>query len=221
MFVVIEGGDACGKATQARMLLENLSNPSMLESFPRYETPLGKIILAMLKRGPSTLSEFAPPEHNLVLQTLLNSDRMLFQQGLKPYEFQRQIGDRANERFLICDRWWQSGFVYGRASGLEAEQTYQWIPMHKQAHLNLLIDVPAEVAMERRAPRDKFEEKLSFRRQIRTEYLNLWEERKMGGVPYDYGAWIVIDGTQPAQVVHRIIMDAVLAAFHMGPETKI
>lgn len=207
MFVVIEGGDACGKATQTRMLAERLPLPSKMVSFPRYDTPIGRIILAMLKRGPSTLSEFAPPEHNLVLQTLLNSDRMLFQQTLKSYEYQRRL-DTNNECSLICDRWWQSGFVYGRASGLEAEQTYQWIPMHKQAHLNILIDVPAEVAMERRVPRDKFEEKLSFRKLIRHEYLKLWNDRKGSKLPYAQGQWVVIDGTQSAQAVSNDIVDA-------------
>ena len=206
MHVVIEGGDACGKATQARMLLESIANASRLVSFPRYETSIGQIVLDLLKRGPGDLhNETSVSDHHLTLQTLMNADRILFQSKLKPFEYQRLLDDVVHERILICDRWWQSGFVYGTVAGLQAEQTYEWIPLHRQADLNILIDVPAHVAMTRRPARDKFEEKLLFRREVRTGYLNLWEEKQSSSAQ-----WVVVDGTQSVQKVHQAILSAYL-----------
>lgn len=205
MIVAIEGGDACGKATQTRMLLERITNPCRLVSFPRYETAIGETVLSLLKRGPLDLTDpKSVIEHNLILQVLMNSDRFLFQHTLKSWEYERQaLNDKGFEHVLVLDRWWQSGYVYGTVAGLPQEQIRPWIPMHRSAHLNILIDVPAAVAMERRPPRDKFEEKLSFREQVRQAYLGLWEEWKSG-----LDMWVVIDGTMPAQSVHNAIWEA-------------
>lgn len=94
MIIALEGADAAGKATQAKILVECLRAAGHVVesmSFPNYETPTGKLILEMLKGtrelglwgniviGPYSfegrLQRDAGTANALVLQALMTANR--------------------------------------------------------------------------------------------------------------------------------------------------
>lgn len=238
-FIVIEGGDACGKNTQSKRLherlvawlhneqplvagatvadreLATLMLPGPLHmSFPRYDTPLGKAILRHLK-GYVMLAEehvrdssdheidgtsyhVRAPEDALAFQCMMIADKYA---AADKIELQLASGGH-----VVSDRWWQSGLIYGSSDGLDAQwllDVYTSLPL---ADLNILIDVPVEIAMARReVPRDRYEESKAKREDIRSRYLDLWNRCSAFEVPLAK-KWVIVNGTMtPDQVEAEIL----------------
>ena len=82
-----EGGDGVGKATQTKLLVERLTGRGQKAaqySFPRYDTPVGRLIEGMLKgsvvvggtgEGNGDASGFNP----LIFQSLMLADKRMYQ----------------------------------------------------------------------------------------------------------------------------------------------
>jgi dTMP kinase len=208
--IVIEGGDACGKRTQSEALRQrvddlNVKIPSKLFSFPRYNTPLGQAIIRHLKRktqlrqastapGWEDAYDAVAPEDALVFQCMMVADK---------YHAAAEVEEHlAAGGHVICDRWWQSAYVYGRSDNLQATWLHEVHRLMPRADLNILIDVPAHSAVNRRpVARDRYEESLSTRENVRRLYLETWDSfRKTGG-----GEWIVLDGMGSIDQVHEAI----------------
>jgi dTMP kinase len=198
MRIVIEGGDACGKHTQAELLRDRLAAELKL---PRYDTPVGAVILKLLKGGlrlvdtANSSSDYSA----LVLQCLMTIDRYGAVSELHP-----------PGTIFVCDRWWQSGFVYGCSDGLDPwwlESIHTSLP---EADLNILLDVPVTTAMARRpVPRDKYEASESKRIDVRNRYLSLWNSMNLSlwkSKQYKKAeAWQMIYGDDSVDSVHQQI----------------
>lgn len=212
MLVVIEGADASGKSTQARMLAEKMKWP--LQRFPDRSTPVGKLIDGHL-RSELALAATAYDDPPLVLAGGL-SDALMFQcmmtvnrleVGMKLAEASCGMSD------LVCDRYSQSGIVYGTADGLDHDlmkRIHQLLPV---ARVNILIDVPASVCRERIASRaagttkatvlDSYERKPGdFLGRVVEGYRKLWDiERRDCGGSCDH--WPIVDGMRSVEEVHN------------------
>jgi dTMP kinase len=217
MMIAIEGIDAAGKATQSRMLVERLQqlgHGATLLSFPWYESPLGKLIRRLLRNevtlatayeradgrlgtsGPATAYEDA-----LALQALLLAN--------KCEASQRVTAALARGDFIVLDRWWLSALVYGSADGLDPEWLRDLHAFLPAPELSLLIDVPPEVARERRPrARDRYEADRGKQEQIRARYLDTW--RGTWYPQHDRARYRVIDGVGTLDEVHARVWEAVL-----------
>lgn len=175
--VVLDGLDASGKATNAKRLIEKLDSlgrSAVLFSFPRYETPVGKIIkrmltgeLAVMLDGHGRESYRAADAEALVLQALFAADK---------YDALNDMEDAIDAgSIVICDRWTPSAICFGEADGLDPtwlRRVQAFLPI---GDLNLFIDVPEEEALRRRPQmRDRFERDRAKQKVIRANYETLW-----------------------------------------------
>lgn len=197
MIVAIEGGDACGKNTLRQGLVLFAEKTKMFGavhsySFPRYDAPVGRIIKAWLQDGRAGQDPIA-------FQALMCADR---------YAAASEILDLADDptNLIVLDRWWQSGCVYTRAlleaqgrSPAEIDTTVELVDrmslLLPNAQLNVLLDLPAEVAVVRRPERrDVFEQNNVLRQNVARLYREFWQTHREIGDPET--EWHVVDAQQ-------------------------
>lgn len=215
--VVFEGGEACGKATQSRMLGERLGAPVF--SFPNYKTETGKAILGLLKGewvpalGAGT-AQFGDNEAHVVLvpspyemlvrQTLMSANR---------YEVACEIGDAMLEGPAVFDRYFLSSVVYGTVEGLSENWLWDVHAHLPQPRVHILLDASVEESFVRRPERRDLNERDSEKlKKVRAEYLRVFQEKgpsrglvAEGGMPIEF---IVIDGTGSIEEVHECVWNA-------------
>lgn len=184
--VVLAGIDASGKATQAERLSKKLE--AELFSFPNYKTETGQMILGHLTGAWDVLG--AGPEHSagsrksaLVRQTLFAINR---------HEVAGQIASHlANHRHVVCDRYYESGLVYGMADGLDEGWLWRIHERLPQPDCSILIDIPPEESIRRRPERrDDYEKRAGFMTKVREGYRGLFTQCAETGP----GGWYIIDG---------------------------
>src|SRR5947207_9417818 len=158
LFVCIEGCDGAGKNTQSKILAERLR--AKLYSFPRYATPIGKVIRRHLTNAIELREHYT-----ISVESVSGDARLEHHQRTAPEDplmFQAlMIADKCNaaeeiqDLFLsgtpvVCDRWIPSAICYGAADGVDREwliQTHLPLP---EADLNIFLDVTPEEALRRR-----------------------------------------------------------------------
>ena len=196
LFITFEGGEGCGKSTQARLLFKRLERqniPAVLTHEPG-GTALGNGLRRMLKRKagyhispPAELLLFAASRAQLVAEVI----RPALQQG----------------KVVICDRFAHSTTVYqgyGRRLGLATAETINKLAT---ANLNpdlvILLDIAPEQGLARkRSLKDRFEtEDLSFHRRVREGYLDMARA--------DPDRWLVIDASLSKEKIAELIWDRV------------
>ena len=213
-FIVIEGIDRSGKSTQTKMLFDKLKKCGLsteMFSFPNYPSLTGKFISEHLHKKIFLL------EDNVTHGQRSTHDALVFQcvQTCDKYAMASKIMEvlrRGNT--VVCDRWWQSAFVYGADDGLDL----QWLKdVHSclpQADLNLLLDLSPDEAAARtkrqiESPHgslDRYDRDLPKQRRLRDSYLKLWEDqRKIQGQE----AWKVLSVNATPEVVHERIVACV------------
>jgi dTMP kinase len=223
MLIVVEGLDACGKATQSKRLAEALG-ATRYES-PSYDNhagaPSGRFIGAHLRGAwaaqrlwdaklsaadaqllEPTNTELAPvpPLDAFVFQCLMAVNKLelatLFE------------ADLAARSHVVLDRWWPSAYAYGVADGLDKEWLYRIHGLLPQPQLNLLLDIEPATSVARRPDRrDRYERQgAEFFQRLRTNYLELWHyaPKRLGG------AWVVLDGSRSIDDVAEAVRAAVL-----------
>lgn len=201
LFITFEGGEGCGKSTQARLLLRKLEQqgiPTILTHEPG-GTALGNEIRILLKRKQGSsispqaeLFLFAASRVQLVAQLI----RPALQEG----------------KVVICDRFTYSTIVYqGYGRGLDLA-TVSVVNTMATGNLNpdltILLDMPSEQGLERRRrSKDRFElEDLSFHHRVREGYL------KMATAEPD--RWLLIDASLAKAKIAEIIWDKVRKLWH-------
>ncbi len=208
--IVLEGGDAVGKATQARMLTEALRRIRRVESmsFPDYASPTGKAVLRHLKGELSVMEDGMfrgeyrkAHEDALVFQSLMAADK--YAQAGRMWKLLRDGVD------IVCDRYWPSALVYGREDGLDAE----WLDSLQEgapvASVNILLHVPLEEALKRRPEyRDRYEADLGHRERILEGYRTLWAQRAARS-PAEWDRWKLVSALPAPDEVHRLILGIV------------
>lgn len=186
-FVTFEGIDGAGKSTQIAFV-ENWLRGRGIEVLLTREpggTPIGESLREMILHRPmqprtETLLMFAARcEHVLaVIEPAL-----------------------AAGRWVLCDRFTDATYAYQSGGrGMSAErigELEQWVHPDLQPDLTLLFDVPPDVAAQRLArarSADRFEtEQVDFFARVRNAYLERARSQPQ--------RFIVIDGTQPAEVI--------------------
>ncbi len=206
MFIAIEGPDGCGKSSHAARLKDRLK--AKFFKFPNKDTPSGRLIYENLGGGWYTSSTMKTdgvdenPAYNwpdtpgnvreaLVFQSLQLLNRMELAEEIIRAEM---AGD------LVLDRYWPSGYAYGKADGLDGEYL---INIHKQLpqpDLFILLDIDIQDSVSRRPERrDRYEANLAFMEKVMRNYRELWARSLFPG------EWAVVDarGT-PEQTASRI-----------------
>jgi dTMP kinase len=198
LFIAFEGGEGCGKSTQARLLCNNLklrNIPATLTHEPG-GTPLGNRIRGILKvKRDFNIS----PQAELLLFAACRAQ--LIQDVILPA--------LDGGITVICDRFSGSTLAYqGYGRGL-APELIESINISAtdglEPDLIFLLDLEPESGLGRKhnTDNDRFEaENITFHRRVRAGYLDLAKR--------DPGHWIIMEAKQPVDKLGKSILDHVL-----------
>jgi len=196
LFITFEGGEGCGKSTQARALWRRLRQqniPAMLTHEPG-GTALSNKIRNILKE-----KEGSPISSEAELLLFAASRAQLVTEVIQPALQEGKI--------VICDRFSYSTLVYqgyGRGLNLPTIEMVNNLATQKlQPDIVILLDLPSEQGLARkRNLKDRFElEELSFHRRVREGYLKL--------AAAEPDRWLVIDATLPKSKISEIVWERV------------
>lgn len=192
-FVVLEGGDASGKSTQARLLADRLRSAGreVVETFEPGATEAGAAIRALLLDGDGPVDPTAEA-------LLLAADRA------------QEVADvirpaLARGADVVSDRFVPSSLAYqgvGRGLGVERiEKLNRWATGGLEPDLVVVLDVDDAVAASRRAgPGDRLERAGDeFHAAVRDAYRGLSDDRD----------WVVLDGDAEVDTVAERVWGAV------------
>jgi dTMP kinase len=182
-FIVLEGGDACGKSTQVARLVERLrAAHEVVQTFEPGATDAGRRIRALVLDGDEPL---APGAEAL----LMAADR-----AQHVAEVVRPA--LARGAWVVSDRYVPSSLAYqgaARGLGVEAiEQLSEWATDGLRPDLVVVLDIPDEVAAARRSGGDRMEREAErFHAAVRAAYRELAGPR----------GWVVVDGSGDVDTV--------------------
>jgi dTMP kinase len=190
--IALEGIDGCGKTTQAHLLAEWLD---ALCTFEPGATSLGVSLRALL------LDPDRAPVDPRAEALLLAADRA--------QHVAEVIGPTlAAGRWVVTDRYVASTVAYqGFGRGLDRQgldQLAEWATGGLRPDLTVLLDLPVAVATSRRAGSrdDRFEaEGEAFLQRVADGFRALATEGR--------DPWLVVDATDPADVVAATVRQAV------------
>ncbi len=194
-FIVLEGGDGCGKSTQARLLAIALRDQGfeVFQTFEPGATPLGSGIRELVLHDRNDVSPLAEA-------LLMAADRA--------QHVVEQIGPaRDRGEWVVCDRYIPSSLVYqGVVRGLGVSRVRdlnRGALEYAQPDLVVVLDVPDELAATRvNAEHDRLEaEGDAFHRAVREAY------RAQAA---DHG-WVLVDGVGTPEAVAARVWGAVAA----------
>lgn len=190
-FIAFEGGEACGKSTQARLLAEVLG--AVLTREPG-GTAVGSAIRELVL-SPATAGLDDRAE-----ALLMAADRA--QHVAEVVRPALSAG-----RHVVTDRFAPSSIAYqGYGRGLpvdEVRRLSEWATAGCWPDLVVLLEVPPAVSEQRLGGQhDRMEaEGAAFHGRVLDGF-----RRQAGDEPE---RWVVLDGTAPVETVHRAVLDAV------------
>ena len=196
LFITFEGGEGCGKSTQARALYRRLSQlaiPTILTHEPG-GTLLGKQLNRWLKWEKTDISP-------LTELLLFNASRsQLVTEVIQP--------NLEDGKIVVCDRYADSTTAYqsyGRGLDLEMVKAINNAATQEiKPDLTVLLDISAEAGLARKKAKrqDRFErEDITFHQRVRGGYLKLAAD--------DPQRWLVVDATQSKEKIAEIIWQRV------------
>lgn len=207
MFFVFEGGDGCGKSTQARLLAQYLER----------EQP--RPVLTVREPGGTVLGEelrrilLAPRKEELAAETEL----YLFMAARSHLVRQRIAPALARGEIVVSDRFlWSSAAYQGAAASVEAAEVLR-IGRLAVAGVEItrtfLIDLDPELAHARTSSGDRMENRgVEFQRRVRENFLAL---AKMEPARVS-----VIDGCGTPEEVQARIVAQLPEEFRRPPGTE-
>lgn len=196
LFITFEGGEGCGKSTQARVLWKNLRQrniPAIITHEPG-GTILGAEIRKSLKRKRERPIS---PEAELLL--FAASRAQLITEVIRPA--------LKEGKTVICDRFSYSTLAYqgyGRGLSLNIiEMVNSLATQNLKPDIVILLDLLSEEGLARKQNlKDSFElEELSFHRRVREGYLK--------AAATEPARWLVIDASLPKARISHIIWEKV------------
>ena len=197
LFITFEGGEGCGKSTQARLLYRRLVK-SAIPVVLTYEpggTPLGKRLGRWLKWSDD--KEISPL-----------TELLLFNAARTESVAKIILPNLEAGKVVISDRYADSTTVYqgyGRGLALEMVRYVNSAATSSlKPALTVLLDSPTGVGLARKkvANQDRFErEELSFHQRVRDGYLKL--------AASEPERWLVIDAAQSKEKIAEIIWQRV------------
>jgi dTMP kinase len=182
-FVVLEGGDACGKSTQVARLAARLrAKHEVIETFEPGATSAGRRIRALVLDGDEPLAAGAEA-------LLMAADR-----AQHVAEVVRPALDRG--AWVVSDRYVPSSLAYqgvGRDQDVDQlERLSGWATGGLVPDLVVVLDVPDEIAAARRRGNDRMErEEEGFHTRVREAYRELAGPR----------GWVIVDGSGDVDTV--------------------
>ncbi len=197
LFITFEGGEGCGKSTQARALYRRLSKLAILVVLTCEPggTPLGRKLGRWLKWTDD--KEITPL-----------TELLLFNAARTQSVTEILIPNLKSGMIVISDRYTDSTTVYqGYGRGLDLEMVENINNVATQGmkpDLTVLLDIPVETGLARKTAKkpDRFEqEELAFHHRVRQGYLKLAKEAPQ--------RWLVVDATRSKGKVAEIIWQKV------------
>jgi dTMP kinase len=204
--ITFEGGEGAGKSTQIRRLADRLAARGV-EVFVTRE-PGGSPLAEQLREF--LLSGRAAPLGPLGEAALFTAARI-------DHIDRRILPDLQRGAFVLCDRFIDSTRAYQGAMGKADPRMIELLERVAlgalQPDLTIVLDLPAEVGLERAARRrggaagaDRFEsEDLAFHKGLRRAFLEIAAKEK--------GRCVVVDSSAPEEEVAQEIWDFVEARF--------
>jgi len=200
-FIVMEGIDGCGKTTQYNNLFAHLKEEM------KYGAVFGT-------KEPNTFDN-----NGLRAIEMLKSDRDPYDKGFEAMKLFALNRKAHNQIFIpllnrgvdvLSDRYWHSNFAYQHAQGIPHEEIVLFNSGSLVPDLTILIDLPVDESVKRRALRDgnnfsKYERNADFLHQVRLNYLNL---QKI--LPENIA---IIDGTRSKKEVWDDVLNAYKSRF--------
>lgn len=192
LFITFEGGEGCGKSTQAGILyrqLKKLAIPSLLTHEPGV-TSLGRKVARLLKWTQNV--DISPTAELMLFNT---SRAQLTAEVIKP--------GLESGKVVICDRYADSTTAYqgyGRRLDLTVVAEVNRIgTMGLRPDVTFLMDMPVEKGLARKdGNKDRFEvESVNFHKRIREGYL------KMAAAESE--RWLVVDAEKSKEEIADII----------------
>jgi dTMP kinase len=199
-FIVFEGGEGCGKSTQAELLASRIDG--VLTRQPG-GTSIGGALRAILL-DPSN-GELAPRAEAL----LMAADRAQHADEL--------IQPTLREgRHVVCDRYTYSSVAYqGYGRQLDPDRIRSisgWATEELWPDVVVLLDLAPEIAHARlTGERDRFEQAdTDFHRRVRDGFLTQ--------AAADPDRWVVVDAVQSVEAVASLVWAAVTARLDVHPK---
>jgi dTMP kinase len=189
-FIVLEGGEAAGKSTQATLLAKHLG--AVLTREPG-GTELGEALRRLLL-DPAMPAPVPRAEALLMLAARAQHVAQVIEPAL------------ARGQDVVCDRFSGSTLAYqgyGRGLGTaKLAELDRWATAGRQPDVVVLLSVPPQVARQRRGGTDRFEEEDDeFRRRVDEGYREL--------AAADPVRWKIVDGTMSVEEVAMAVREAV------------
>lgn len=211
MNVVIEGIDGCGKSTQAKRLVEKLG--ALFWKFPNRNSPSGELIYSHLEKKwwVDGTTEVFPDGSGL---DRLKLDEALVFQSLQVLNRLEVAADLARDfksaKSVVLDRYWPSGYAYGRGDGLNGDYLFKIHATLPQPDLFILLDADVQQSKERRPERrDRYEENHEFMNTVANNYRELWSAMKHDNPPGQN--WVVVDARNGVEATSKAVDDAIAA----------
>ena len=163
LFVVLEGIDGCGSTTQAKILATAIENrgAGVLVTCEPSTGPIGALIRQALQRRIPAADASGP--HHFDWSTMA----LLFAADRMDHLTTTVLPALASGSVVISDRYDLSSLAYQSVTARDGADPIPWIrELNAQARrpdLTIVIDVPAEVAEERRRARGGVEEMFEAR----------------------------------------------------------
>ncbi len=205
LFIVFEGGEGCGKSTQARALQRHFARsgqPSILTREPG-GTSLGERLRRNLKQpGPTPVSPLAE------LFLIEAARAQLVAEVISPA---LEAG-----KTVVCDRYTFSTLAYqghGRGLDLDTLRAVNGVATGGLSpDLVVLLDIPVQAGLGRKkgSEKDRFEsESRAFHARVRRAYLAMARA--------DPGRWLVVDGRLPRRTIQEVVRARVGRLSGVGP----
>lgn len=180
MFIVFEGIDGSGKATQAKLLTEFLKKnkiPSEFIHSPDYSTPVGTAYRNYL------YDDFHMESDAVFL--LCGCDVIINKPKIERAKSQNKV--------IVANRYITSTIAYQCANGFPFEKALDFVKLMKYpgADLIIFVDISAETSMKRKTKEkgvlDRHERNFEYLKKVREFYLKEVERNVLG-------RWIVVNG---------------------------
>ena len=188
MLICIEGIDASGKTTQAKLLVKNLNERGYEAVYTSEPTKgfFGQILRQKILYG----NERVPAVVEALLFALDRLEHV--EKEIKPA--------LEKEKIVVSDRYLYSSIAYQGAAGLDPEWIEEINRWAIKPDLAIYLDVPAEVVIKRLKRKRSVMETLENQRRVRNVYLRLVKE----------GMLLLVDGNRPIEEIEREILEIVM-----------
>jgi dTMP kinase len=196
-FIVLDGGEGCGKTTQTRMLAEALTarKVNVLTVRDPGATHIGEQIRAILLN----------PEQSVMG---MRCEMLLYMAARAQLMTQTILPALASGQTVICDRFVSSTLAYQlggeNLTAAEIRQVAQAAIQQRWPDLTIVLDIPVQDSDQRlNRPKDRIERRpRQYHEQVRQNFID-----QAKNYPDRYR---LIDAGREAQVVHADLLAAVL-----------